>query len=230
MAARGRKRKSGERYPSGGLKPSSRADGERPYTPEQVRHRALALGIDPQRLATARGGLDRAWMDAAAGTALGRLTWVHRADGSVARRMGAFGSGKPEPWITDEMLAAAEDYRVLWVRRHRLERLPRRHAQVQSFERHDHHHDDRDHDDPDYERKVAAARTRLQACDAALMQCPQGPVVRALVEAVVVENELPAALESELAAGRSGAAAVALRGGLAALYSVLRERRAAHAA
>lgn len=226
--ARGRKRKGGERYPSGGLKPGGTAGDALPYTPEQIRHRALALGIDPRHLAAMRGGLERICMDASAGTALGRLTWIHRGDGGVARRMGDFGGGKPEPWISDEMVAAAEDYRVLWVRWHRLERLPRRHAQVQAFERRDHFHDDApDPDDPETVRKVQAATARLRACEQAMTQGPRGALAHALIESVVIEDVLPEALAS----GEGGPALAALRTGLTALHRVLhgdrRERKAA---
>lgn len=230
--ARGRKRKGGERYPSGGLKPAGSAGDALPYTPEQVRHRALALGLDPRRLANARAGLERICMDASAGTALGRLTWIHRGDGSVARRMGDFGGGKAEAWISDEMAAAAEDYRELWVRWHRLERLPRRHAQAQSFERRNRVYDDTlDPDDPDHLREVRAAAARLRGCEQAITQCPDGPLARTLVENVVIENMIPAALGDELVRGGAGTALVALRTGLTALHRVLhgkrRERRAA---
>ena len=229
--ARGRKRKSGERYPSGGFKRADKAEDELPYTPEQVRHRALALGIDPARLVAPggvarRASLDRLCTDASAGTALGRLTWVHRADGSMTRRMGDFGGARPEPWIADEMAAAAEDYRVLWVRWHRLERMPRRHPQGSAFERRDRIHDDTiDPDDSDHARKVSDARARLRACDAALCACPRGQLVRRLVDSIVIENTMPAALDAAAVSGVANAALVALRAGLMALHRSLREGR-----
>ncbi len=216
--ARGRKRRSGERYPSGGLKrPNGRGD-DFPYTPEQIRHRASALGIDPARLAGRRVSVDRICMDMTAGTALGRLTWIHRPDGSVARRVDDLGSGQMEAWITDEMVGAAEDYRVLWARWHRLERLPRRHPQARSFERRDHARaDDLDPDDPSDERQVRAAAERLRACEQAIRQCPCWQLTRAMVESVVIENALPAAI----ALDAPGPALMALRAGLAALHAAL---------
>lgn len=205
---RGRKRKAGPRTASGRLVGEHQA-----VIPEAaLRRRAEALGIDPDRLLSMAEATRRLCLDDAAGTALGRLTWVYRVDGTRDRRMGMF-DGEQSQWITDAMVDAAEAYRSLWVRWHRLIGMPRRHPQGQQFDRRDKAFID---SDPDAD-EVVSVWDRLRAAETALLACRQYRLVWAVVDAVVIENVAPGALEL----GERLVALHALRRGLDAIHGAL---------
>jgi len=181
--------------------------------------RAASLGIDPIDLI--REGSDavaKICRDEDAGTALGRIAWRYRPDGSRDRRMGDFGRGV-EPWITEEMEAAAESYRTLWIRWYRMVGLPRRHPQGMSFDR-----SPKGTDSSESPANVDAVVSRMDAADNALMSCKFSRLVIATIDSVLIDNVAPEAL----ILGERSAALAALRNGLNALASVLlRGKRAA---
>lgn len=87
-------------------------------------HRATAAGIDPAQIVSPASVMAlRLCQDQSAGTALGRLMWVHHADGSRSRRTLA---DAKTPLISDDMAAAADLYRVAWVTWHQASGLPNR--------------------------------------------------------------------------------------------------------
>lgn len=193
--------------------------------PEVVSKRAVQAGVDPTRL---RGSpaVVALCQDPAAGTVLGRLQWAFSPDGSRRRRLGDFGATTAaggailEPIITDEMELAAEVYRQLWVRWHRLTGLPRRHPQAQQFDR-------VDREEPPHRAdcrlpgpcRCSACVTwdRLRIADRALSACDGHVLVRLVIDDVVIEDF---AAPSFLLGERSAALA-ALRRGLLAIHGAL---------
>jgi hypothetical protein len=184
-----------------------------------VARRAESLGISAVSIAASSAAILKICADSDAGTALGKLTWAYRADGERTRRMGIFGGDK-EPWLTDAMLLAAEDYRALWVHWHRLTGLPRRNPQGQQFDRAPKSIESA----VDYGCKAGPAfrscrcevcktDIKLKAVDAKFRQCPHPVMARRMVEMVVTEDTIPTGIDL----GQRAAALCALRDGLAVL-------------
>lgn len=189
-------------------------------TPEQICHRAVSLGIDPLKALVRHDVVKIICLDTTAGTALGRLTWRYCPDGSRERKVGGFGRVDPssgasiaEQWITDDHTQAAEAYRDLWVRWHRINGMPNRNPKGQQFERKDGGHDHREAS-PIEAKRIAGL---LHSCDEAMKQCSQHVLVVTAVDMVVIENVIPASLE----AGERSTGLAALRRGLDAIHGVL---------
>lgn len=204
------------RNPLVNREPNGRARRQPPLIipPAALAQRAASLGLDVDTLIRhGAAAITAICLDPGAGTALGRLTWRTRNDGSRERRLGDFGGARPSPWITDEMEAAAEEYRALWVRWYRVVGLPRRHPQSMRLERHGHSAAVDTTSDAAAKRVIA----RMAEADGILRACPQGRLVAAVIDAVVIDNTLP----ESLVQGERSAALAALRTGLDALAQAL---------
>ncbi len=225
MARPGRKRLTDiPRQPNG--QPARAARPANTILPEAaLDRRAEGLGVDAEKVRrTGRKAIVALCADANAGTALGRLMWRHGADGRRQRRLGEFGAtdpaGRPvmEAVITDDMEEAADSYRTLWARWHRLAGLPKRHPRIRSLERigggNGAPDDDGSDTDPKTQARIGA---RLRRAEAVLAACPQGHLVRLVVEAVIIDDVLPDPLRD----GERETALLALRRGLDSLHDCL---------
>lgn len=208
-----------ERYPSGKLKP---ANDEWPYalTPEALHRRADELGIDPIALIKDRVALTRVCMDPDAGTALGRLAYVFDDNGNAEPRLGWFTNPPTrgmtlQPFISEDMIAAANAYRILWATYHRQSGLPARNPRGQQFERRS---PSKPIDAPLTKEQFAELTRvveRMQAASDALRRSRWPSTVQNVVDRVVIADDdiVPRDEDSLLL--------LALREGLDALHRVL---------
>ena len=239
----GRKRALGERTKSGRLKQTI------PVTPEQIRHRAEELGLDPIEVIAKPAAVKRLCQDGLAGTAIGRLTWKYGAEGVASRRFGLFdaeiepddhrafaaieaaakcpdgharrGQCKQSPWLTDFMIEAADIYRTLWQRWSFINGIPLRTPKVQQFGHVAAGTAPTQEPDPKQARSIT---NRFLRANEALRHCPNTALTCAILQTVVIDGDLP---ESLLRDGDKSPALIALRHALDALHDVLcRGRRA----
>lgn len=220
MARRGRNRKVGvARQPNG----ESRRAREYVIPRAALAQRAAAVGLDVEVLLRhGASAVASILADPGAGTALGRITWRMKPDGTRERRQGYFGAldkhgnHVPEDWITPDMEMAAEEYRALWVRWCRAVKLTRRNPQPMALERRD-----KGHDQGLTDEEAIKAEERMEKAQTALLRCHQFRMVLTVIDGVLIDNVAP----ESLVLGERSAALAALRRGLEALSLALQQGR-----